>query len=163
MSIAYIGLGSNIGNRGENLKKAVEMLDRHRQIKVVKRSSIYETAPVGYTDQPDFLNAVVGIETILSPRELLKVTKAIEEELKRKRKIKWGPRTIDLDILLYDNLFMDEQHLKLPHPEITNRAFVLVPLFEIAAGLTLPGGKKIQDLIKEIPEDQQIKKAAKFN
>lgn len=162
MSAVFIGLGSNVGNRNDNLKKAVEMLESHSRIKVIKRSSIYETAPVGYVNQPDFLNAVVKIETALSPRELIKVTKGVEEELKRKRKTKWGPRTIDLDILIYDDVVMDEPHLKLPHPEIVNRAFVLVPLYEIAAELALPGGKKIKDLLNGIKDEQQIKKAASF-
>ena len=157
LSTAYLGLGSNLGRREENLKLAVSALDSTDGIKVTKVSSIYETKPVGYLDQPDFLNAVVEIDTALAPRELLALTKSIEKQLQRRRDIHWGPRTIDLDILLIDRLEMAESDLKLPHPEVKNRAFVLVPLAEIAPDLKLPGGERVRELLADMGKIQGVK------
>ncbi|MDP1809180.1 MAG: 2-amino-4-hydroxy-6-hydroxymethyldihydropteridine diphosphokinase [Actinomycetota bacterium] len=157
MSVAYIGLGSNIGFRDDNIKRAVEELDAAADIKVTKVSSIYETKPVGYLDQPDFLNAVVEIETTLTPRQLLVVAKSIEKQLERRHDIHWGPRTIDLDILLVDLIEMDEADLNLPHPEVKKRAFVLVPLAEIAPELRLPGGKQVRELLTDLGKIEGVK------
>jgi len=144
---AYIGLGSNMGEREASLRQAVELLDATDGVEVTNVSSIYETEPVGYLDQPDFLNAVVEIETSLSARKLLLATKEIERLQERRRDVRWGPRTIDLDILLFGNVRISEPDLRVPHVEVSNRAFVLAPLAEIAPDLTLPDGQKIRDLL----------------
>ncbi len=142
---AYIALGSNLGDKIENLKSAVCMLEENSSCLVVKKSSLYITKPVGIEDQPEFLNAVVELETSLNPNDLLELCLNIEKRLGRKRTIRWGPRVIDLDILLYDNLTVCEENLKIPHPEMMKRAFVLVPLAEIAPDVILPGGIKALD------------------
>lgn len=129
--IAYIALGSNIGERYNYLLEAIEMLGKHWQIRVEDISSVYETDPVGYTDQDKFLNLVIKISTNLSPQELLKVTQKTENELGRKREVRWGPRTIDLDILLYNHENIEAENLIVPHPRMFERAFVIVPLLEI--------------------------------
>ncbi|MGM9986980.1 MAG: 2-amino-4-hydroxy-6-hydroxymethyldihydropteridine diphosphokinase [Bacillaceae bacterium] len=132
MNKALIGLGSNIGNRLTYLKRAVELLHEHADIHVKNVSSLYETEPVGYTDQEAFLNMVVQIYTNLNPNELLAVTQSIELELGRERKIRWGPRTIDLDILAFNHENINSEKLIIPHPRIGERAFVLVPLKELS-------------------------------
>lgn len=129
---AYIGLGSNIGDREATLNRAVELLGKIEGIEVTAVSSFYNTAPFGYVEQPDFLNAAAEIKTALSPDGLLQVCMMIEKELKRERIIRWGPRTIDLDILLYDDSIINEEHLTVPHPRMHERDFVLKPLNEIA-------------------------------
>jgi 2-amino-4-hydroxy-6-hydroxymethyldihydropteridine diphosphokinase len=134
-SIAYIGLGSNLGDREKNIEKAINLLKKTEKTKVNKASSLYETEPQGYEKQNKFLNGALELETSLSPFELLKALQGIEKKLGRRRVIKWGPRTIDLDILLYDDLEIDEKDLKIPHPEMLKRTFVLVPLKEIAPHL----------------------------
>ena len=141
MPTAFLGLGSNIGDRKANLARAVAMLAAHPQIEVVDVSSIHETEPVGYTKQPDFLNAVARVETTLRPRELLDVILAIEAEMGRERTIRWGPRVIDIDILLFDGEQVDEPGLQIPHPRMMERQFVLEPLAEIAPDLVLPNGR----------------------
>ncbi|MED3794786.1 2-amino-4-hydroxy-6-hydroxymethyldihydropteridine diphosphokinase [Niallia alba] len=138
MNEVYLSLGSNIGNRFEYIYEAVQMLRSQEEIKVVNISSIYETDPVGYEEQALFLNIVVQIETSLNPLSLLEQCQRIESELGRKRIIKWGPRTIDLDILLYNHENIVSEKLIIPHPRIEERAFVLVPLIEIAPDIKLP-------------------------
>lgn len=128
---AYIALGSNIGSREEYLKKAVALLHQHPSVTVTKVSSIYETDPVGYTDQAPFLNMAAAVKTSLSPFELLDLTQHIENELGRTRNIRWGPRTADLDILLYNRENIETEQLIVPHPRMHERLFVLVPLLEI--------------------------------
>lgn len=152
MASAFIGLGSNVGDREKYLENAIEKLSEADGVDVTQVSSIYETVPVGFTDQDDFLNAVVEIDTSLAPRSLLVTTKRIETELQRVREQHWGPRTIDLDILLYDDTVLSEPHLNLPHPEVMNRAFVLVPLVEIAPRKRLPSGECVSDLLRELGE-----------
>ena len=132
MAIAYIALGSNIGNREENLNNAIEMLRQNEGVEVKQISSYINTAPVGFTEQPDFLNAVVEVKTSLCPHKLLEICSDIEKNLKRERIIHWGPRTIDLDILLYDDLVLNDADLIIPHPRMHERDFVLKPLKEIA-------------------------------
>lgn len=132
LSKAYIGIGSNIGDREKNLNSAIEMLKQENGVEVTAISSYINTAPVGYTEQPDFLNAVVEISTTLCPQKLLEVCSNIEKKLKRERIIHWGPRTIDLDILLFDNLVLNDDNLIIPHPRMHEREFVLKPLKEIA-------------------------------
>lgn len=127
---AYLALGANIGEKLENLRSAVRLL-RDSGCEVTAVSSLYLTRPVGVTDQPDFLNAVVRVETTLKPRALLGLCQTIELRLGRQRTIQWGPRVIDVDVLLYDDLTIDEPGLVVPHPRMKERAFVLVPLAEI--------------------------------
>lgn len=143
MRKAYISIGSNIGDRLDHLKGAIRALHLHDGIAVLSVSSIYETAPVGYTEQADFLNLATGIETELSAHELLAVCQEIERELGRVRDIRWGPRTVDLDILLYNNENIEAEDLVVPHPRMHERAFVLIPLLEIAPTIGHPATGKL--------------------
>jgi 2-amino-4-hydroxy-6-hydroxymethyldihydropteridine diphosphokinase len=130
-AIAYIGLGSNLDAREQYLAHAIANLSSHPGIEVVAESGVYETEPVGYADQPAFLNMAVAVRTVLPPEELLGIMLDIESSLGRTRTIRWGPRTIDLDLLLYGELFVSEPILTVPHPRMGERAFVLVPLLEV--------------------------------
>lgn len=132
MNVAYLSIGSNIGDRLLHLTEAVRALHSHEGLTVTSVSSIYETAPVGFTDQADFLNMVVCVEAGLAAQELLDVCQKIEHGLGRIRDIRWGPRTADLDILLYNNDSIETESLVVPHPRMHERAFVLIPLLEIA-------------------------------
>lgn len=127
----YLALGSNLGNRLENLHQAVAMLDDHPQIQVLEKAGIYETEPYGDVPQDDFLNTVISVETTLSPRELLKYIHKVEKCLGRERLIHWGPRTIDIDILLMEGQILTTPELTIPHVELTKRSFVLIPLQDI--------------------------------
>ncbi|WP_303984452.1 2-amino-4-hydroxy-6-hydroxymethyldihydropteridine diphosphokinase [Niallia circulans] len=138
MNKVYLSLGSNIGDRLEYIREAVQMLHNQEETKVVNISSVYETDPVGYEEQALFLNIVIQVETSLNPLSLLEQCQKIESELGRKRIIRWGPRTIDLDILLYNQENIVSEKLIIPHPRIEERAFVLVPLIEIAPDIKLP-------------------------
>lgn len=131
LQTAYIGLGSNLGERERYLSDAVHRLHRHPSLFVERCSSVYETAPVGLTDQPDFLNMAVAVRTGLSPESLLDVLLETERALGRVRDIRWGPRTIDLDLLVYGKEKRSGGRLELPHPRMHERAFVLVPLLEV--------------------------------
>ncbi len=135
---AYIGLGSNIGDREYQLNRALELLKSAEKVEVTTVSTFYNTAPVGYEQQPDFLNAVVEIRTTLTANSLLKLCSEIEKELKRERIIRWGPRTIDLDILLFGNSVINEKDLIIPHPRMHERKFVMEPLNEIAPFVVHP-------------------------
>ncbi|AIQ50160.1 2-amino-4-hydroxy-6-hydroxymethyldihydropteridine diphosphokinase [Paenibacillus sp. FSL R7-0331] len=130
-SEAYIALGANLGNREGTLKEALQRLDRHEGIEVVRCSSIYETEPVGYLDQPQFLNMAAALRTTLAPEALLQAMLEIENQLGRVRDIRYGPRTVDLDLLWVDGQTLDTPDLTLPHPRMMERAFVLVPLSDI--------------------------------
>lgn len=145
MSRAYLGLGSNVGDRLANLRRAVDLL-RDRGARPVRSSRVYGTDPVGGPPQPEYLNAVVEIETGLNPRSLLEVCLAVEEELGRVREERWGPRVIDVDILTYDDRHVDEPDLVVPHPRMHERGFVLIPLLELDADPPLPGGRKAGSL-----------------
>lgn len=132
MSTAYISLGSNLGDRELNVNRAVELIGM-RAGKMIVSSSLFETMPWGFADQPAFINSACSIETTLSPQELLLTLRAIEDELGRDRSaLRWGPRVIDLDILLYNSLIIDEPNLRIPHPHMHERIFVLAPMVEIA-------------------------------
>lgn len=130
----YLSLGSNIGNRQEYIESAIELVGKTEGIKILKKSRLYETSPVGYVEQDLFLNTVIKIETDFSEREILKIINKIENELDRKREIRWGPRTIDIDILILSDKKINETDLIIPHKEMFNRLFVLVPLIEIYDG-----------------------------
>lgn len=140
---AYLGLGSNIGDRAHQLQQAIRIIDQYQYIDVTSISPIYETEPVGYTDQPQFLNLCIEIETTLNPQELLKRCLETEEALHRVRKIRWGPRTLDVDILLYGNEIIEEDNLIIPHPRMAERAFVLIPLNDIASKHIEPRSQKL--------------------
>lgn len=131
MPICYLGIGSNLGDRRKNIRKALIYLKKTKGIKVVKISSIYETKPVGGPPQNKFLNAAIKIKTTLEPLKLLKTLKRIEKELGRKKTLRFGPRIIDLDILLYADKVIDRKDLKIPHPKMFKRKFVLMPLIEL--------------------------------
>jgi 2-amino-4-hydroxy-6-hydroxymethyldihydropteridine diphosphokinase len=137
MSIVYIGIGSNLGDRKANCMRAIELL-AEKGIVVRKESSLYETDPWGDKNQPKFLNMAIEIETELKPRDLLGILAGIEKELGRKKSHKWGPRIIDLDILLYNSIIIDQDDLKIPHPFMHKRDFVLKPLYEIAPDVKHP-------------------------
>ncbi|MEF9425882.1 MAG: 2-amino-4-hydroxy-6-hydroxymethyldihydropteridine diphosphokinase [Candidatus Mariimomonas ferrooxydans] len=150
MAIVYIGIGSNLGNREENCNKAIDLLII-KGIKVVKRSSRYETEPWGIREQPEFINMAVEAETRLAPKELLDNLKAIESTLGRRDNVRWGPRIIDLDILFYDDLIMNTPRMEIPHPGIKDREFVLKPLSEIAPDKVHPVLKKsMRTLLSEL-------------
>jgi 2-amino-4-hydroxy-6-hydroxymethyldihydropteridine diphosphokinase len=157
LAAAYLSLGSNMGDREANVRKALDLLaDRMTLMKV---SSLYETAPIGVTDQNDFINAVALVETELHPTDLLDAILDIERIVGRVRNLRWGPRVIDIDILLYDDEAINTPELIIPHPEIMNRAFVLIPLGEIAPDLELPEGLKPSQAIGKL-EDQRVRKLA---
>jgi 2-amino-4-hydroxy-6-hydroxymethyldihydropteridine diphosphokinase len=137
--IAFIGLGSNLSDPREEVRMALEALGRLPGTKVLARSSLYRSAPVGYLDQPDFVNAVAKIETQLAPKALLDALLEMEKDRGRTREFQNAPRVLDLDVLLYDGLIHHEHGLTLPHPEMHKRAFVLCPLLEIAPGCEIPG------------------------
>ncbi|MDO8445433.1 MAG: 2-amino-4-hydroxy-6-hydroxymethyldihydropteridine diphosphokinase [Deltaproteobacteria bacterium] len=159
MHVAYIGLGSNMGDKTANLKRAIEELGKAPGNKVLAVSSFYETEPVGNIDQDWFINAAVKIEPGLTPRELLEILLKIEKELGRVRDTRWGPRVIDLDILIYDDLVLNEEGLSIPHPYLHERGFVLAPLAEIAPGLIHPRLKKsMSELLKGLHDSKKIKK-----
>ena len=154
MNRVYVALGTNIEPREQYLQDALELLTKDKRINILKKSSIYQTVPVGYTDQPDFLNMVIEIDTSLIAIDLLDVCQEIEQNLGRKRTIRFGPRTIDLDILVYNQESRQSERLIIPHPRMHERAFVLVPLREIAPKLDVPKIKKqVVDLIDELPEE----------
>lgn len=153
---AYLALGSNLGNRKENILKAYQYIQADEDVAIIAKSSFYETKPVGYVDQEWFINSVIAIETTLTPYELLELCHNVENELKRVRKIRWGPRTIDVDILLYNDLTLDEEDLIIPHPRMTERAFVIVPLYEIDQSLTI-NNKSIK-LLKDQLDTKDVKK-----
>lgn len=136
---AYLSLGSNLGNREETLRKAVRRLAAVDGVKKLTVSSLYETEPWGKKEQPSFLNIAVSLQTTLTPEELLALAQAVETELGRVRHERWGPRTIDVDILLIEGVERKTPTLTLPHPYMTERAFVLVPLAEIASDLVVMG------------------------
>ena len=133
---AYLGLGSNLGDRADNIHKALSLLKAKTQLKGV--SSLYETAPLGFTDQPNFLNAVCCVSTELDPHELLDLIKGIELKIGRRPTFPKGPRVIDIDLLLYGDLISNTANLTIPHPAMVERAFVLVPLAEIAPDVVHP-------------------------
>jgi 2-amino-4-hydroxy-6-hydroxymethyldihydropteridine diphosphokinase len=145
---AFLGLGTNLGDRLANLQRAVDLLAATRGIDVLRSSRVYETAPVG-PPQPDFLNAVIEVDTDLEPHELLAAGAAVEHDLHRVRDVRWGPRTIDVDVLTYDDRVIDTAELTVPHPRMHERAFVLIPLMDLEADPPLPGGRRARDLTTE--------------
>ena len=152
----YIALGTNLGDRLTNLRKALESMPP--DVTILAESHIYETPPWGYEDQPSFLNMVIKAETVLGPGSLLTYLKRIEAELGREKSVRWGPRVIDLDILFYDDLVIDTPPLVIPHPRLHERGCVLVPLADVASGLTHPVlGRSIDELLTKIDADENIR------
>src|SRR5215211_6923525 len=148
---AYLGVGANLGNREETIERALELVGRQKGVEVVAVSALRETEPVGFTDQPRFLNGAAAIETDLEPRELLEALLTVERALGRTRDgPRFGPRTIDLDLLLYDDVVVDEPGLQIPHPRLHERAFVLEPLAELNPGLVVPGRGPLETLLRNL-------------
>ena len=151
---AYLSLGANLGNREETLRESVRRIGAAESVELTAVSSVYETEPWGKLDQPRFLNLAVAVETTLSPEALLALAQKIENELGRVRHERWGARTIDIDILCFEGVERNMPELTLPHPYMTERAFVLVPLAEIAPTLTVKG--KTVEAWRQATEDQGI-------
>ncbi|WP_027356279.1 2-amino-4-hydroxy-6-hydroxymethyldihydropteridine diphosphokinase [Desulfofundulus thermocisternus] len=159
--VAYIGLGSNMGGKKANLKAALELLGRVPGVKILRVAPFYRTEPVGYTDQDWFVNTVAEVETTLSPRELLAACLEVENRLGRVRGVRWGPRVIDLDLLLYNGQVIDEPDLVVPHPLMHERAFVLVPLADLAPDLVIPGRGGVRELLAGVDRQgvEQLEKS----
>jgi 2-amino-4-hydroxy-6-hydroxymethyldihydropteridine diphosphokinase len=151
MARAYVGLGANLGRREANLKSALTLLGGEPGVEVVAVSSFRETEPVGFLDQPRFLNAAAAVETDLGPRELLECLLAVERALGRTREgRRFGPRTIDLDLLVYGDAVVREPGLEVPHPRLHERRFALEPLAELDPGLVVPGRGPVSALLAEL-------------
>ncbi|HEX2129692.1 MAG TPA: 2-amino-4-hydroxy-6-hydroxymethyldihydropteridine diphosphokinase [Solirubrobacterales bacterium] len=161
--IGYLGLGSNVGDREGHLRAALELLAEHR-VEVLTVSSTYETEPVGeILDQPDFLNAAARVRTALEPEDLLDVCKAIEVE--RGRMMggpRHGPRPLDLDLLLLGDVELETDRLTLPHPQVTARRFVLVPLLELDAELALPDGTRLAEALEKLGEGERVERVGRL-
>ena len=150
-SKVFLGLGSNVGDKRKNIYSAIELLKNHENIELKDTSKLYSSPPYGFEEQESFINCVVEILTDLTPQELILHLKNMEKILGRKPTFRWGPRVIDIDILFYENEIIDEKNLKIPHPDIQNRAFVLVPLNEIASEFIHPVLKKtVYELMNEL-------------
>lgn len=158
MAKTYLCLGSNLGDRKKNIQKALELL-AERGIKLVSRSSIYETEPVGFKMQPLFYNICIETETSLEPDALLAELQEIELKSGRKKSEKWGPRIIDIDILFYNNIIINSAKLVIPHPEVQNRKFVLAPMVEIAGSYVHPGfNLTIKELLERGNFEEKVKR-----
>ncbi len=152
----YLALGANLGNRRENLAKALDRLRLGGKLRITVVSGLYETRPVGYADQPDFLNMVVAAETELEPLQLLLALKQIEADMGRETTFLNGPRPIDIDIVFYDDLIFEDERLQIPHPRLRGRGFVLAPLAELTPGYVHPGfGLTVEDLLNELDLEQE--------
>lgn len=149
-SLAWIGLGSNIDAPHEHVERALVELDQLPLTRCRQHSSCYRSRPVGPADQPDFVNAVAQLETRLSPLALLDQLQALEQHHGRVRQRHWGPRTLDLDLLLFDTIKLSSSRLKVPHPHMHQRGFVLMPLAELVPDLRLPSGQRIDELLARL-------------
>jgi 2-amino-4-hydroxy-6-hydroxymethyldihydropteridine diphosphokinase len=156
----FLGLGSNLGERHKFLSRAVHGLKQLKDVKIIWTSSIYETEPYGRKEQPGFLNAVVELETTLAPPDLFDNIKAIEQNVGRTSTERWGPREIDIDILVYDGVVFDGKNVNVPHPELEKRRFVLVPLAEVAPDLVHPvSGLTMEELAASCPDRGRVVKS----
>ena len=149
MTRAVLALGANLGDPGQTIRGAMDALDACPGIAVIDRSSVYRTAPVGGPEQPDFMNAVVVVETTLDPLALLACAQSVEQQWHRTREVRWGPRTLDVDVIVIDALVSDDPALTLPHPRAAERAFVLVPWLEVDPSAALDG-IPIRDLLARL-------------
>ncbi|HVI25111.1 MAG TPA: 2-amino-4-hydroxy-6-hydroxymethyldihydropteridine diphosphokinase [Xanthomonadaceae bacterium] len=147
---AWVGLGGNVGDAAATLRAALPALDALPATRLLRASRLYRTPAWGLTDQPDFVNAVAELETALSPRDLLDGLLAVERAFGRERRERWGPRTLDLDLLLHGDVALDEPGLHLPHPHLHERAFVLLPLAELAPGMPIPGHGRVADFLTAV-------------
>jgi len=143
---AFLGVGSNLGDRLANLQRAVDLLGASSGVRVRRSSRVWETDPVGGPPQPEFLNVVVEVDTDLDPLDLLRACNRVETDLGRTRDVRWGPRTVDIDLLLIDGLTIDDPALTIPHPRMHQRAFVLLPLLDLDPNPTLPDGTRLLDV-----------------
>ncbi|KXZ39739.1 2-amino-4-hydroxy-6-hydroxymethyldihydropteridinediphosphokinase [Alkalithermobacter thermoalcaliphilus JW-YL-7 = DSM 7308] len=159
MHNVYLSIGTNVGDREKNINDAINYISQIEKTQILKISKVYETEPWGYTNQEKFLNICVKINTHLNPYELLDSCQMIEQYLKRERIIRWGPRTIDIDILIYDDIICEDERLTIPHPRMKERAFVLIPLLDIEPNLYVDG-KSIKDILSTLNE-QGIKEYTK--
>lgn len=157
MAIVYVGLGSNLRQPAEQIRRAVNELRQHNQIQLQAVSPLYRSTAVGPGDQPDYINAVAHIKTSLSPHALLAQLQQLEAQQGRVRNQRWGARTLDLDILLYDDLQISEPDLTIPHPQIASRIFVLAPLHDLDPDLVLPGGTPLDSLLANCPRQGIVK------
>ncbi|WP_408954963.1 2-amino-4-hydroxy-6-hydroxymethyldihydropteridine diphosphokinase [Natroniella sp. ANB-PHB2] len=155
MESVYLGLGTNLGDKEKNLKEAVELISNFPKTELIKVSKVYETEPWGYTEQDKFLNLCLEVKTELAPYQLLAECQGVEKDLDRERKIRWGPRSIDVDILLYGDLALSDQKLTVPHPRIQERVFVLKPLAELDKKLVIKGRSLLEWI--ELLDEQGIK------
>ena len=162
MAVVYLGIGSNIGDCRQNLVRACGLLHQHPAVVVQAVSSLYETDPVGFTAQDTFLNAAARVRTTLRPESLLAITQAVESRLGREPAIRWGPRVIDIDLLLYDTLQVHRPFLDIPHKALSERLFVLVPLSELEPDLRLPSGESIQQHIAALPDQGGVRRVGPF-
>lgn len=153
MTIVYVGLGSNMGDTEQHIISALKSLGDIQSTKIMQTSSLYKSKPVGPQDQADYINAVARLDTELSALELLDELQAIENEHGRVRNEHWGPRTLDLDILMFGNKIINNDRLTVPHPEIPNRCFVLVPLAEIDSECVIPEAGNVRELIKKVDQE----------
>jgi dihydroneopterin aldolase/2-amino-4-hydroxy-6-hydroxymethyldihydropteridine diphosphokinase len=157
--IAFIGIGSNLGDKVHYFEKAVSEILKTDHHRLLAKSSLFKTKPMGYTSQDWFINGVIKIETDLEAHELLQTLKSIESQLGRSKTLKWGPRTIDLDILFFDDVEIHTEELQIPHPLIQERQFVLIPLAEIDRNLIHPVLKKtVREFLENLKEDQGVEK-----
>lgn len=159
MTIAFVGLGANLGEPRRQVEAALEELGRVAQTRVVRQSSFYRSAPVGYAEQPEFVNAVAQLETALPAERLLAELQAIEARHGRQRSFPNAPRTLDLDLLMYGNATLDSAKLRVPHPRMHERAFVLAPLLEIAPDIVIPGQGAAEELLQRC-EGQSVERIA---
>lgn len=157
-TLAYLGLGSNLGQREENVRRAVAALSSSPGVQVRGLSSLYETEPVGYAEQGWFINAVVEVSTTLEPRQLLGLVKKVEGQLGRKPSPRWGPRHIDIDILLYGEAQASSPELTIPHPRLRERLFVLLPLQELCPDWRDEGGQSIDELIEALRGSAEVRR-----
>jgi 2-amino-4-hydroxy-6-hydroxymethyldihydropteridine diphosphokinase len=159
----FVGLGSNLGEREAMIRLALDDLARLPETKLVRASSLYDTEPVGDVEQPNFLNAVAQLDTELTARQLLWNLQLVEKRLGRTRTRRYGPRTIDLDLLLYGNLIVEEADLQVPHPELTRRSFVLVPLVELDPLLVHPvTGETLLDHLSRLSTRPPVKRGTRL-
>jgi 2-amino-4-hydroxy-6-hydroxymethyldihydropteridine diphosphokinase len=157
MARCYLGLGSNLGDRAGAVRESIERLVSEGDIELKKMSGLYMTKPWGWESQPEFVNAVAEVETALGPRELLARAKSVENEMGRKRRPKWGPREIDIDLLLYGDDVLKADDLTIPHPRIEERAFVLVPLLELAPDLVHPvKGSRLAESLEKLKRRGEV-------